>query len=245
MTLTFKNFIAESINDKGILKAIFIIGLPGAGKSYTASKIKGSVSPRIVNTDKAAEFLSTKWGKEIRAANWHEFSDTAHRITETSLTNYINGLLPLFVDGTSNDVSNILHRMGILESLGYDIGVVFVDTPLDIAIKRAQDRSKQIGRYVDEDFIKKVHNQNLENANFLKSKVNFFKRVDNNGDGVLSDVELNIAFKAVQSFFLSPINNPVGKRIIEEMKNKKQKYISPEIISKEVLAKKISGWYKS
>jgi hypothetical protein len=161
------------------------------------------------------------------------------------LTNYLDGLLPLFVDGTSNDVSNILHRMGILESLGYDVGVVFVDAPLDVSIKRAKDRASKIGRHVDEDFIKDVHEQNLENANFLKGKVNFFKRIDNNGDGILDDKEMNNAFKAVQSFFLEPLDNPVGKRTLEEMKAKKQKYISPEIIPREVLTKKIAGWYKS
>ena len=34
--MSFEQFLLnESINDKGILKAIFIVGLPGAGKSYT------------------------------------------------------------------------------------------------------------------------------------------------------------------------------------------------------------------
>jgi predicted ABC-type ATPase len=243
MNITFKNFISESINDKGILKAVFVVGLPGAGKSYTVKQISGAVSPKVVNTDKAAEFLSTKWKKQINSDSWSDFKDTAHRITETLLTNYLDGILPLFVDGTSNDVSNILHRMGILESLGYDIGVVFVDAPLDVAIKRAKDRAEKTGRHVDEDFIKQVHEQNLENATFLKGKVNFFRQVDNSG--ILDDKSMNNAFKAVQSFFSEPLENPVGKRMIEEMKNKKQKYISPEIIPREVLAKKISGWYKS
>jgi hypothetical protein len=243
--ITFKQFVAESINDRGIFKAIFIIGLPGSGKSYTASKIKGTVSPRIVNTDKAAEFLGTKWGKEIKSSNWHEFKDTSHRITSNMLLNYIDGMLPLFVDGTSNDVSNILHRMGILESLGYDVGVVFVDTGLDKAIERANSRATEIGRHVDQDFIESVHRINRENANFLKGKVSFYREVDNNSDGHLGDDELDIAFKKVQSFFNAPVINPIGKRYLEEMKAKKLQYLSPELLPRAVLAKKIEGWYKS
>jgi predicted ABC-type ATPase len=244
-TLTFKNFISESINDKGILKAVFIIGLPGAGKSYTVTQIRGSISPKVVNTDKAAEFLSTKWNKSINAETWHAFKDTSHKITELMLTNYIDSMLPLFVDGTSNDVSNILHRMGILESMGYDIGMVFVDTPLEVAIKRAEARALKIGRHVDADFIKHVHEQNAENAAFLKAKVKFFRKVDNNSDSGLDNSEMDNAFKAVQSFFTEPLENPVGTRLIEEMKEKKLKYMCPEIIPKEMLAKKVQGWYKS
>ena len=56
---TFKQFISESINDKGIFKAVFVIGLPGAGKSYTVSQLRGSVSPKVVNTDIAAEFWAS------------------------------------------------------------------------------------------------------------------------------------------------------------------------------------------
>ena len=46
--------ISEGINDKGIFKACFMCGHPGAGKSYTLTKIKsGIIEPRIVNIDKA------------------------------------------------------------------------------------------------------------------------------------------------------------------------------------------------
>ena len=61
MSTSFKQFIInESINDKGILKAIFVVGLPGSGKSYTVQRLRGTVSPVVVNTDKVAEFLSKK-----------------------------------------------------------------------------------------------------------------------------------------------------------------------------------------
>lgn len=242
--ITFKDFILESVNDRGIFKAIFVIGLPGAGKSYTISKINGLVSPKIVNTDKAGEFLSKKWNKQINSDTWVDFKDTAHRITEASLTNYIDGMLPLFVDGTSNDVSNILHRIGILESLGYDVGVAFVRADVKTSLARAKARAEKTGRHVDEDFIMHVHQQNQDNANYLKSKVSFFVAVDNNDD-VLDNNDMLEAYKKTQKFFDMPVENPIGKRYIETLKQTKDKYLTPNLLNKDVLSKKIAGWYKS
>ena len=242
--ISFKRYLNESINDKGIFKAIFVIGLPGAGKSYTIKQLKGSVSPKIVNTDIAAEFLASKWKKEIKPDTWHEFKDSAHRVTKNSLMQYLNGMLPLFIDGTSNDVSNILHRIGILESLGYDVGVVFVHTSLETAMKRAEERAKTTGRHVDAEFIRAVDSRNIENARYLKSKVNFFRQIENDSDS-LDDSQMVAAFKATQQFFDSDLHNPIGKRTLEQMKAKQQKYLVPDVVPLEVLAKKVEGWYKS
>lgn len=242
--ITFKQFVSESINDSGILKAIFVIGMPGAGKSYTITQLKGTITPKVVNSDKSSEFLSRKWGKEIKTDNWLEYKDTTHRMTSTMLLNYVNGMLPLFIDGTSNDVSNILNRIGILESLGYDVGVVFINSSLETAKRRASKRAEEIGRHIDIDFIESVNKENKENASYLKSKVSFFKEIDNDSD-YLDNKEMSKAFKAVQGFFNEPVKNPVGKRIISELSNSKTKYLIPEIISNENLEKKCEAWYRS
>ena len=36
---TFESFLAEGVNDPGILKAFFMAGGPGSGKSYVASEL--------------------------------------------------------------------------------------------------------------------------------------------------------------------------------------------------------------
>ena len=240
---TFKQFISESINDKGILKAVFVIGIPGAGKSYTVKQLNGVVTPRIINTDKAGEFLSAKLKTPINSKTWQEtFKDSATRITRNSIAGYLDGMLPLFVDGTSNDASNLLHRIGILESLGYDVGIVYVSTSLEVAQARAKAREKEIGRAVDASFIEEVHSRSEENAQYLKTKVQFFKEIKN--DGELNNEAMLKAFKAVQSFFEEDVQNPVGKRALEKLKEEKQKYLVPTVISKEILERKIEGWYK-
>jgi len=242
--ITFKQFMSESINDKGIFKAIFIVGIPGAGKSYTASRLKGIVSPVIVNTDKSAEHLAKKWKIRSTPENWEKFfKDKTHKMTRSQLKNYINGMLPLFIDGTSQDASNILHRMGILESLGYDVGVIHVKSNLELAKQRAKEREKEIPREVDVKFIEDVDERNEDNVRFLKSKVGFFIEVDNT-EGKLDDAALMRAFKKTQSFYSSSIKNPIAKRAIADIQEGKGKYLVPLVATDEELDNKIQGWYR-
>lgn len=244
--ISFKQFIVqESINDQGIFKAIFVIGIPGAGKSYTVSKLGGDIAPRVVNTDKAAEFLSKKLSKNVSRETWAEyFKDSSHRITLESLSQYLNSMLPLFIDGTSNDVSNILHRAGILESLGYDVGLLFIDTPLDVAITRANERAAKTGRIVDSDFITQVHALAEENKNFLKNKFSFYAELKNDSHGI-DDETLLKAYKKTRKFYLDPVSSPVGRRHLEVLFAEKQKYLVPTIMPTAQLRKKVDGWYKS
>lgn len=242
--MRFRQFLDESINDRGVLKAVFVVGIPGAGKSYAVSKLSGAVSPRVVNTDKAAEYLSQKLGRPVTGETWADFKDDAHRITKATLGNYLNSMLPLFIDGTSNDVSNILHRAGILESLGYDVGMIFVDTPLAVAKARAAARAKATGRHVDEDFIDRVHELAEQNRNYFKSKFQFFREIKNGTDELTDEVMLG-AFRKTTAFFDAPIQNPVGQRNLETLRAAKDQYMVPQVVSKEELAKKLDGWYRS
>ena len=240
-----ETLLDESINDKGILKAVFILGIPGSGKSYTVSQLKGSISPRIVNTDIMLEYLSHKKGIEANSKTWKEvFRDDTKRITSTMLYNYINGMLPLFVDGTSNDASNILNRVGILESLGYDVGCIFIHTDLDVAKKRAVDRAAKIGRSVDESFIEKVYKESEANKKYFESKFGYFKIYNNNGNDLDNSV-MNKLFASVQEFYDADVINPVGKRIIERLTDNTEKYIVPSIYEDVVLKNKLKAWYKT
>ena len=71
--ISLKQLLTEGIFDKGILKAVFMAGGPGSGKSYVASQIFGipksvNVSMpfglKTVNSDTEFEFLLKKYGFE-------------------------------------------------------------------------------------------------------------------------------------------------------------------------------------
>ncbi|MHA2019602.1 MAG: zeta toxin family protein [Promethearchaeota archaeon] len=225
----FQDFLLfESINDKSILKAIFMTGHPGSGKSYVLKKIKsGQIEPRIVNIDKFVE----KYGY---------MKDHTKKLIKSQLTNYINSMLPLFIDGTSSSKSNILLRKGILESIGYETGMVFINCSLDTALKRAAKRKRE----VPEEYIIQAHENIQKMKPFFKSIFhNFFKEVDND-DGELNDKMIQKAYKKTTKFFTSSLKNPIGEDIIEEMKKNKWKYLLDGIYTKSELNKVVSNWYK-
>ena len=246
MSRTFKQFLMhESINDRGIFKAIFVVGIPGAGKSYTVSKIKGSIPAAIVNTDKSVEFLIKKWNIPSTADTWPQFKDTAHRMTKNSLIHALNGMRPLFIDGTSSDPSAILRRAGALESLGYDIGLVHVGCSLSAAKAAAHERAAEIGREVDDEFIEAVAAHDRENTEFLASKFpNFFVSVNNERDE-LTDEAMNRAFSKAQSFFTAPLMNPIGKRAVDALQEQGQAYLVPTVVDMDYLTKIADSWYRS
>lgn len=228
----------ESIFDKGVFKAIFFAGIPGAGKSYTLDKISdGNIQPRIVNFDKYAEFLSKKYqGNEFDPAFFMD-TDTSKRMTINQLFGYIDGMLPLFIDTTSNKANRTLMRNGILKSFGYDTGMVWINTDLDVALKRIRQRH----RSVPEDFVKDVAASMEENIHFYKKEFsNFFIEINNN-EGELTDQSLIDAYKKVSSFFSSEIENPIGKRNFESVYNTSG-YLS-SIINKKTILNNLRSWY--
>ena len=71
--IKLKDLLSEGVFDKGILKAVFMAGGPGSGKTYVASQIFGIPSKKInisasglktVNSDTEFEFLLKKYGFE-------------------------------------------------------------------------------------------------------------------------------------------------------------------------------------
>jgi len=229
----FKEFLQESIEDKGILKAVFMAGSPGSGKSYVIKKISsGVISPRIVNTDKFTEAL----GLELP---WIKVKDKVKKLTIDQFALYINSLLPLWVDGTSSSLASTSRRAGILQSLGYDTALVFINTSLETALERASKRERK----VSPDFIKKAY------AKIQKVKKNLFRifprhQEIRNDDGELTtDVILN-AFRKTLSFFNSSVNNPEGQEIISKLKANNEKYLVPLIFPDiDHIKRRLEGWY--
>jgi predicted kinase len=238
--MKFSDYLSESINDRGIFKAVFFAGSPGAGKSYVSKQVtSGSVQPRLVNTDKAYEYLVHTAGAQF-SGTADQYVDKAMQLTQAALVNYINGVLPLYIDGTSNSPSSLLQRMGILESFGYDVGMVFINTDLEVALQRAASRE----RFVPPEFIKQVHAKVNKNKSFYTSKFGSnFVEITNNGD--LTDEVILSGYRKMSGFFESPIQSPIGQDLKERMMGDKQAYLAPNCFSIEQIQKKVSVWYNT
>lgn len=238
--IRLKNLIPESVSDKGIFKAIFFAGIPGSGKTYVTSKITdGTIQPRIVNTDKFIEYISNQVKSDVNIDPLYQiFREQIKTLTKNQFSLYLNSMLPLFIDGTSNSAKNLFKRDGILKSFGYDTGMVWIETDVEDAIERSKTRS----RYVPEDFIRSVFESLQTNKSYYQSHFKFFTEIKNSS-GELTDNLILSAYKNVSSFFNESIQNPVGV----ENKNIAQSstgYLIPQVyINIQDIQNQLSGWY--
>jgi len=228
----------EGINDKGIWKSIFLAGTPGSGKSFVRSKLGGGVEPRVVNTDTWTEFFKVE-----QKGGWSFFKEDIKRISSGQLSGYVNSMLPLWIDGTSSKPGNVISRKGMLEGFGYDTGMLWVNTDLDVAIERARKREERIGRHVDPDFIVQSYETINKLKPYYKSKFNFFVEVSNN-EGELTDNVLTSLYKETNNFYNQPLQNELGKFYRDELITNGGKYlVDSEEVDMGMIKQKIKGWY--
>jgi predicted ABC-type ATPase len=228
--MRLEQYINEGIMDKGILKAVFLAGNSGAGKSYVLSKIKvGSIEARIVNTDKIFE-----WQGNQNVAK-------AKMLTVSQLQLYVDSMLPLVIDGTSTDSSSTLKRKAILETLGYRSGMIFVNCSLETSLKRAKIRGEQMGRIVPPEIVTKAYEAMVKVKPIYKSAFEFIFEV-NNDDGELTDELVMQGFRKSLGFFNGPLG-PKGQDIVDKMKERGWKYLSEGIYDKAFIQQVCDNWY--
>lgn len=235
--MKFYNYINEGIQDKGIFKACFMSGSAASGKSYVIDQItSGNIQPRIVNTDKWTEYYM-QFDPDF---DWSKYSEKIKLLGKKQLVNYLNSMLPLWIDGTSSNVNAVLRRKGILQSMGYDVSMVFVDTPVETAIERNRARN----RTVDEDFLKKAYEKSQKLKSYYQNEFKYFTEILN-GEGELIDKVVLDAYRKMDKFFNSPIENPIGKDLKESMLADGHKYlIDTDDYDMNYLNKLVDSWYR-
>ena len=226
--------VEEGINDPGILKAFFMAGGPGSGKSYVASELfgfpKGATSSvsyatglKLVNSDNAFEAELKRAGLNVgnlakyksNPDLWKQVMDIrgkAKRITKTLQDNYIAGRLGQVIDGTGKDFDKIKGHRQLYQDLGYDTYMVFVNSSLEVALERNQMRDRKLPDDMVAYMWQEVQS-NLGKFQKLFGNGNMII-VDNSnyGDNVLDQIEKEVRKK----LWLNTIN-PIGKRWIQEM----------------------------
>jgi hypothetical protein len=215
--MNFKTFIEEGIQDKGIFKACFMAGSPGSGKSYVINKItSGQIAPRIVNTDTWKNFVGIKY------ADWKNFEHKLKILTTKQLSLYVNSLLPLWIDSTSTNEYTLIKRKGLLEQkFGYDTAIIFVNTPLDLAIKRNAQRPDP----VPEKYLVDAWNSSQLIKKDVAKVFDVVFEIDN-GEGELTDKSIKDAYIKTNNFFLSPLKNELGQKFNKTLNQTGQKYLS-------------------
>ena len=118
--LTFQD-LQEGVYDPNILKAFFLAGGPGSGKSYVVKRTTGGLGMKIVNSDDAFEKLLKDAGLSLKMPPDEEeprakVRARAKKLTAQRQMNYIQGRLGFIIDGTGREYDRISKQASMLGS---------------------------------------------------------------------------------------------------------------------------------
>ena len=221
---TFKE-LQEGVYDPNIFKAFFLAGGPGSGKSYVVKRTTKMFGMRVVNSDDVFEKLVKTAGMSMDMRNYSkaqekrrdELRDIAKRVTKAREKNYVEGRLGLIIDGTGKNYDKIEKQMRELQQLGYDSHMIFVNTSLDVALQRNEERPRKLPENIVVSSWNNVQKnigkfQNLFRQNFII--------VDNNDANEPPHIEV---FKRVRQLANKKVQNGIAKRwIANELEMKKR-----------------------
>lgn len=239
------NLIVESINDKYLFKAVFFAGGPGSGKSFILKSMFAGLPVVVCNSDLIFEKLLRKAALplKIMTSNQETYEkqmqvrSIAKGLTTSRSLQWINGMLPLIIDGTGKDYEDISEKRNALEGVGYDTSMVFVNTSLEVALQRNEKRE----RSVPEENVRKhwvLVNNNLGKFQSLFGGGNFHI-IDNSkevSDKEMDDVLVKMTRLAMK-IISSPLNNKVGSKIIDMLNQSGGLYVSDLEAHKEAVKK--------
>ena len=198
--------LQEGLYDPNIFKAFFLAGGPGSGKSYVVRRATGGTGLKIVNSDPAFESLLKKAGLSLKMPP-EEFERKekvrahAKKITAKIKQNYLEGRLGLIIDGTGKDANKILKQKASLEELGYDTYMIFVNTSLDVALKRNEERPRSLQKQIVITAWKDVQSNIGVFSNIFRQG---FIVVDNND---ADEDAFQIVWKRVQGLLRKKVTN--------------------------------------
>ena len=239
--LTLEQFIGEGVYDPGILKAFFMAGGPGSGKSYVATELfdfpKGAISSvsyatglKLVNNDNAFEkglkdagysaSELAKYAKDPEVwADVMKVRDNAKNLTKKMQTNYMNQRLGQVIDGTGKDYNKIERQRKIYQDLGYDTYMVFVNTSLEVAMERNRMRERKLG----DDMVKLMWKEVQDNMGKFQRLFGPSRMLIVDNSSYNNKDIIRLSEKEIEKHLKTPIQNPLGKRWIQDQLNLKKR----------------------
>jgi predicted kinase len=230
----FEEFINEGVHDKNILKAIFMAGGPGSGKSRVVKELfdipEGGIQSisyssglKIINSDQAFEYELQKIGvdpKSLATMSPEEFDavtqgegsprERAKKITMSKQKLYMQGRLGMLIDGTGDDHKKIETKKNLIEKLGYDTYMIFVNTSLEVALERNAARSRSLPEDLVKEIWQAVQN-NIGHFQTLFGGENIII-IDNSLTGTAHIKQME---SAIAKLLRKPLQNRIGKQWVK------------------------------
>ena len=140
----------EGVNDPGIFKAIILAGGPGSGKTFVARELGlKSLGLIVVNSDNYFELLMKRKGLSLKMPD-NEFEDreaarlAAKGLTDKRYNSLIAARMGILIDSTSGNQGKTFKMYRELKNWGYDVKSIFIQTDLEVAMSRNNERSRTI-----------------------------------------------------------------------------------------------------
>ena len=213
---SFIQHLSEGVYDPGIFKAFFLAGGPGSGKSFVTRNVFTGTGLKVVNSD-------TTFTKNLKKANLslsmpddeeyfrNIIRNRAKQTAISQLDKYVEGRLGLVIDSTGRDYDVIARNHNMLQQLGYDCYMVFVNTSLEVALARNARRERTIPEYITKSSWDGVQN-NIGKFQRLFGMAKFIVVDNNKSDLELVTLTMNRIGKLVRRFITAPVQNYKAKQ---------------------------------
>jgi len=136
---------------------------------------------------------------------------SAKALTISQLDKYVDGRLGLVIDSTGRDYDMIARHHNMLQQMGYDCYMVFVNTSLEVALARNARRERTIPEYITTNSWNGVQS-NIGKFQRLFGMRNFIVVDNNKSDLELTTLTMNRVSKVVRKFITSPVSNYRAKQ---------------------------------
>ena len=149
-------------------KAILVTGPAAAGKSAVANPIARQYNAAIVDPDEAKKVLPGFADGMGANAVHNQSKDMAAQLTEELMRDRYNLVIPT----VGSDSGKVLAKADQLRAAGYDVQLLNMDVPADVAGQRMLLRSAGTGRHIPLDVFNKDAQGAIDTFGVLKSNQN-------------------------------------------------------------------------
>ncbi len=134
------------------LKAIFMVGGPGAGKTNVGKGLQlGRRGYKVVNQDIALEVMKAEAGLPAKESDYtaeqrstrSKLGAAARKAAVAKFDKYAAAGNGMVIDGTGASYNATTKKIKALEDLGYEVHMVVATTPLETAIERNKARTER------------------------------------------------------------------------------------------------------
>ena len=217
-----EDIITEGIHDKHIFRAFYLAGGPGSGKSWVAEKTLEGSGLKVVNSDIGFENYAKRAGLDLKQMGDFTKDETklkdelrrrAKRGTLSMGQHAVNGRLGLIIDSTARDADKIESAASGLRYLGYQTYMIFVNTTIEVALKRNEERP----RSVPEAIVRQSHAQIQKQKPRLIRMFGASNYIEVQNNKKQDDINVDV-YKAIRKKLNTKITSQIAKDWIENEK---------------------------